>query len=364
MRRLAQRPTQGLMIRLKNHLFLQPDMIGRQSYLRRYIEGKTKTHTRAMYTDHEYLNGIVYLHALHGNWQNDTHKLQVNISQASKLYTFLSCPCCLQITAPCLSGNINADANTLTIHDQYSPLSHDNDDEHSGLYGNSRHYLFYCHQENITNVRILMTQLLEDQLTCLMRMASHWGKLGFSTLLRRSITALVKLDRSPYHNAHLRITQYSKLYPSLYACLSSVEWISLIESQAEHMSFAAQTAFLRRPLVHQFGFIPANAYTKLELEDGEYSPCDLIPMGIIPLSLQVVIETFAFEIGQRNTDQASKKKRIPASMANHSCYLPPMSNCNCNGCWSPGCYPEGSYVTCSSISLIRLQAFRIGANKH
>ena len=47
-RRLAQRPTQGLLLRLHNEVYIKPEMIGRQSYHRRVLEGKTKTHTRAM----------------------------------------------------------------------------------------------------------------------------------------------------------------------------------------------------------------------------------------------------------------------------------------------------------------------------
>ena len=170
----------------------------------------------------------------------------------------------------------------------------------SGLYGNSRHYLFYCLQEQVTDVRISMTQILEDQLTFLLKMATYWGKYGFPTLLRRSNSALIELDRSPFHNAHLKNRHYSKTDQSKYASISPDDWVLLIESQAAHLSFAAQNAFLRWPLVHQFGFIPANAYTQLELEDGEYSPCDLLPLGIIPISLQSVIETFAAEIGHRN----------------------------------------------------------------
>jgi hypothetical protein len=72
------------------------------------------------------------------------------------------------------------------------------------------------------------------------------------------------------------------------------------------MSFAAKEAFLRWPLVHQLGFIPANAYTQLELEDGEYSPCDLLPMGIIPLQLQNIIESFAIELGNRHQQESKK----------------------------------------------------------
>jgi hypothetical protein len=59
------------------------------------------------------------------------------------------------------------------------------------------------------------------------------------------------------------------------------------------------------PLVHQFGFIPANAYTNLELEDGEYSACDLLSMGVIPIALQAVIKQFATEIGSR-VDKATE----------------------------------------------------------
>ena len=38
-------------------------MIGRQSNLRRSLEGKTKTHTRAMYVDSDYRKAIIYTYA-------------------------------------------------------------------------------------------------------------------------------------------------------------------------------------------------------------------------------------------------------------------------------------------------------------
>jgi hypothetical protein len=296
-RRLALRPTQGLMIRLKNSLLLNPEMIGRQSYPRRYIEGKTKTHTRAMYTDKDYLKGSIYLYAKQESWEDDTTKFKATVKKASKIYKFLRCPCCssLSILCPAIS-----ECNHSAI--QFA----DHADKHSGMYGNSRHYLFYCNQESVSTVRSTMTQLLEDELTTLFRIASRWGNLGFSNLLHRSITAMIELDRSPFHNAHLRQPCYSKSDPATYACISSEDWIALTEIQAEKMSFAAKKAFLRWPLVHQLGFIPANAYTQLELEDGEYSPCDLLPMGIIPLRLQNIIESFAIELGNRHQQESKK----------------------------------------------------------
>jgi hypothetical protein len=67
-KRLAARPTQGLIIRMRDSIFIKPEMIERQSFLRRSLEGKTKTHTRAMYTDLEYRKAIVYAHAKIANW--------------------------------------------------------------------------------------------------------------------------------------------------------------------------------------------------------------------------------------------------------------------------------------------------------
>ena len=48
--------------------------------------------------------------------------------------------------------------------------------------------------------------------------------------------------------------------------------------------------------MHQFGFIPANALTQLELEAGEYLPCDVVSMGIISFSLKEVIESFEAQV--------------------------------------------------------------------
>ena len=46
-RRIALRPTQGLLIWLRDSLFIKPEMIGRQSYLRRSLEWKNQnSHTR------------------------------------------------------------------------------------------------------------------------------------------------------------------------------------------------------------------------------------------------------------------------------------------------------------------------------
>ena len=54
-------------------------------------------------------------------------------------------------------------------------------------------------------------------------------------------------------------------------------------------------------------FIVANCYCSLEMQDGEYSPCDLIPLGVIPLVLQDVISQFAIELGARHSLDAKKE---------------------------------------------------------
>jgi hypothetical protein len=94
-RRLAQRPTQGLLIRLQNDLYIKPEMIGRHSYHRRFLEGKTKTHTRAIYTDIEYRKAIVYTYAKTEDWANNADKFSKALKEATKTYKFLRCPFCV-----------------------------------------------------------------------------------------------------------------------------------------------------------------------------------------------------------------------------------------------------------------------------
>ena len=53
-----------------------------------------------------------------------------------------------------------------------------------------------------------MTQLLEDHLTTLFKLASKWGQLGFATLLKRATNALTELDLSVFHNASSKDMQY------------------------------------------------------------------------------------------------------------------------------------------------------------
>ena len=43
------------------------------------------------------------------------------------------------------------------------------------------------------------------------------------------------------------------------------------------------------------------------MQDGEYSPCDLIPLGIIPLVLQDIILQFASELGAKHSSEAKKE---------------------------------------------------------
>ena len=102
----------------------------------------------------------------------------------------------------------------------------------SGLYGNSRHYQFYCMNDQVKTVRDTMNQILEDHLTLLFKIASKWGRQGFSTLLSRVTSALILLDQRPFHNAHLMITSYSKKGQLNVACLTAENWIDLIESQS------------------------------------------------------------------------------------------------------------------------------------
>ena len=107
------------------------------------------------------------------------------------------------------------------------------------------------------------------------------------------MTGLIQLDRLPFHNAFTKDQKHIKSQQSKFACLPSEEWILLIDSYADNHNFNARDNFMRWPLTHQLGFIPANCYSQVELEDGEYSPCDLISMGIIPLTLQDIISQFA-----------------------------------------------------------------------
>ena len=134
-------------------------MIGRHSYHRRYIEGKTKTHTRAIYTDAAYRQAIVYTYAMNESWSEDHGKIQYALKEATKNYRYLRCPFCV--------SKIEA-GHTSHIFHQHATVN-------SGLFGNSRHYRYYCLNEQIMEVRQQMTQLLENHLTELFRIASKWG---------------------------------------------------------------------------------------------------------------------------------------------------------------------------------------------
>ena len=296
MRRLASRSTQGILIRLKDHLLLKPEMIGRQSYLRRSLEGKTKTHTRAIYMDTDYRKAIVYWYEGTSTPENDSNSIAIALKTATKNYKYLRCPCCVNILTA-------VPRQTDNMLDQHLFLLHNDTTEHSGLYGNLRHYRFYCLSNEVRAVRDKMTQLLEDTLENLFKLASQWGRQGFATLLHRASSALITLDRRPFHNAFKGDHNNSKLNPHQFACITPDDWILLVES---HASPAALNNFKQWPLVHQLAFVPANCYTNLEMEDGEYSPCDLISMGIIPTVLQSIMAQFAHELGIRH-NQASKQ---------------------------------------------------------
>ena len=285
-RRIALRPTQGLIIRLRKSLFVKPEMIGRQGYLRRSLEGKTKTHTRAMYTDVEYRKAIIYKYAIDELWENDSERFACTLKKATKCYVYLRCPCCIDTVGTYSSSDLEQKAPTVFPFPQDA-------NSNSGFYGNLRHYRFYCLNDNIQAIRDKMNQLLEDHLGALLKIASNWGRLGFSTLLNRAIHALIILDRLPFHNAFTNNHNYVKLEKSSFACLTSEDWLSLLDSLSERNCLFAQTNFRRWPLLHQLGFIPANCYTHFEMEDGEYSPCDLISMGIIPIASQDIILQFA-----------------------------------------------------------------------
>ena len=184
-RRLALRPTQGVLIRLKEFLYIKPEMFGRQSYLRRYVEGKTKTHTRAMYTDAKYRIGIIYQCAIGENWEIDSKEYKLALKDATTSYTHLRCPCCVNLISESNLQGIGTTNHPFTSHAGKS----------SGLYGNSRHYQFYCMNNQVKAVREHMLQLLEDNLTYLFKLASNWGKQGFSTLLSRVTQRLLSLGK-------------------------------------------------------------------------------------------------------------------------------------------------------------------------
>jgi len=236
-KRLASRPTQGLIIRLRRSFFFKPEMIGRQSYLRRSLEGKTKTHTRAMYTDCEYRKTIVYTLAKSENWESNSTKLLSAFKLASKSYHYLRRPCCVNA----LQCDFATDTTTNNHHLFYLE---NGATANSGLYGNLRHYRFHCLNTQVQAVRNKMTQLLEDHLTSLFKLVSQWGRLGFSTLLYRAMNGLIQLDRTPFHNASIKAQQHIKSQQSKFACISSEEWILLIDSYAEKQNFTACNDFL------------------------------------------------------------------------------------------------------------------------
>ena len=301
LKRLASRPTQGIIVRLKDVIFLKPEMIGRQCYIRRSLEGKTKTHTRAMYVDSTYRRAII--HTYIEQWRDISEPMDVMLKSATKSYKYLRCLCCVAIlyqedkTVP----TTNTHNYTHLFHLQHGP------NVNSGLYGNLRHYRFFCLNKIVCEVRHTMIQLLEDHLTSLLRIATKWGKTGFSTLLLRVMNGLITLDQQPYHNAITNDLTHRRTKSSHCACLTSDEWILLVESKNIPNSSLARANFVRWPLVHQFAFIPANSYTEPELKDGEYSPCDLISMGIIPSILQDIILQFAYELGAKHSQDTKKE---------------------------------------------------------
>ena len=143
-RRLALRPTQGVLIRLKEFLYIKPEMIGRQSYLRRFIEGKTKTHTRAMYTDANYRIAVIYQYAVREKWEINSAIHKAALKEATKSYKYLRCPCCVELV-----GGYSSTQGPVT--GSHSFTSHA--EKSSGLYGNSRHYQFYCMNDKVQSVR-------------------------------------------------------------------------------------------------------------------------------------------------------------------------------------------------------------------
>lgn len=111
-RRLAQRPTQGKLIRLQDHIFLKPEMIGRQSFHRRFLEGKVKTHTHAMYTDSKYRTAIVYTYASSEGWANNKNDFRHALKNATKNYKYLRCPFCVPKMAQHEQHIFHQDAST------------------------------------------------------------------------------------------------------------------------------------------------------------------------------------------------------------------------------------------------------------
>jgi hypothetical protein len=64
-------------------------MIGRQGYHRRFLEGKTKTHTRSMYTDLEYRKAIIYTYAKNEKWEDNNEKFRRVLKEATTMYKYL-----------------------------------------------------------------------------------------------------------------------------------------------------------------------------------------------------------------------------------------------------------------------------------
>ena len=140
-----------------------------------------------MYTDAEYRRAIIYKYAIHELWENDSVKIACTLKKTTKCYVYLRCPCCIDIFGTHFNSDVEQnDQNMLPFQRDAKP--------NSGFYGNLRHYRFYCLKDNIQAIRDKMIQLLEDHLGALFKIASKWGRLGFSTLLHRAINALIILD--------------------------------------------------------------------------------------------------------------------------------------------------------------------------
>jgi len=59
------------------------------------LDGKTKTHTRAMYTDAEYRRAIVYSYATCEAWTDSLALFCQAMKEATTKYKFLHCPFCV-----------------------------------------------------------------------------------------------------------------------------------------------------------------------------------------------------------------------------------------------------------------------------
>jgi len=246
-KRLRNKPTQGLLWRLMGSMQTTWHTLSRHKGWRRSLAGFSNTHSRAIYKSLLYRNG---------NWLTSHSTPLEEVKEVEKINTSLKCNWC----------NCQQDAQTCGKYGHR-------------IKGNRTHHLFFCQHHRISRFRGRMDRLIENNLHKLIQtIMDADGISGASVFLRQINDAFIRLDAT--NTGRLERPPSSEKY------VRSIDgWVKKLQVK----SIMSGITEGRISYQHLFGMKPTASEDGLA--DCFIGASEAMLFGLVPRQIQKVIES-------------------------------------------------------------------------